>query len=122
MTKKKTTGGSRTVIKLKQRQALREEKRRQPVVHAMVWYKEEDYDKLLCLFDDRDQLPPTYIDWLVRAEEKKDEVESAGDQVVKVFIDPATFPEWCEIRHFSRDANARSELALEVIRLQNFRI
>lgn len=90
------------------------------MIQALVWYKEEDYPKLLALFDDAELLPQTYHHWLSRAEEKKAEVEAGGDQVIKVFIDPITFPEWCDKRNIPKDANARSQLALEVAQASSF--
>lgn len=122
MTKKKALAGSgKTVAKMKEKQAGKEEQANQPpILQAMVWYKEAHYQELLSLFDDAELLPPTYADWLVRAEGKKAEVEAAGDQVIKVFIDPETFPEWCEKKHLFKDANARAELALEVAQARSF--
>ncbi len=122
MTKKKALAGSgKTVAKLKEKQVTREEApARPPTLKAMVWYKEEHYQPLLALFDDAELLPPTYQDWLVRAEEKRTEVEAAGDQVLKVFIDPDTFSEWCEKKNLPRDANSRTELALEVAQARSF--
>ncbi len=121
MAKKKTVSGSgKTVAKLKEKTARKQEPARQPMIRAMVWYKKEHYAELLTIFDDAEQLPPTYQHWLARAEEKKAEVEAAGDQVIKVFIDPHTFPEWCEERNLAKDANARSQLAIEVAQAQSF--
>lgn len=90
------------------------------MLQAMVWYKEEHYVQLLSIFDDADLLPPLYTDWLNRAEKKKAEVEAAGNQVIKVFIDPQTFPEWCTEKNIKMDADARSQLALEVAQAQSF--
>jgi hypothetical protein len=121
MTKKKALAGSgKTVAKLKEKQGNREEPAHQPMIQAMVWYKEEHYRQLLSLFDDAELLPPTYQEWLVRAEAKKAEVEAAGDQVMKVFIDPDTFPEWCAKKNLPKDANSRTELALEVAQAKSF--
>lgn len=121
MVKKKALSGSgKAIAKLKEKSAKKKEPARQPMVQAMVWYKEEHYPELLQLFDDADQLPPTYQHWLSRAEEKKAEVEAGGDQVIKVFIDPETFPEWCRNKNLPRDANARAELAIEVARASTF--
>jgi len=92
----------------------------QPMLRAMVWYKEENYQQLLAIFDDAHLLPPTFEDWQRRAEEKKNEVLAGGDRVIKVFIDPETFPEWCALKKLSKDANARSQLALEVAQSQTF--
>ncbi|MFH0784399.1 MAG: hypothetical protein V2B20_20920 [Pseudomonadota bacterium] len=121
MTKKKALAGSgNTVAKLKEKKAAQPEPVHAPMLQAMVWYKEEHYQELLALFDDAELLPLTYADWLTRAEEKKAEVEAAGDQVMKVFIDPETFPEWCEKKNMPKDANSRAELALEVAQAKSF--
>ena len=122
MVKKKASAGSgKTVARLKEKQAHKQEQpARQPMIQAMVWYKEEHYRELLALFDDAELLPLTYQDWLTRAEEKKAEIEAEGDQVIKVFIDPETFPKWCEEKNLPKDADARSQLAIEVAQAQSF--
>lgn len=124
MTKKNAFAGSgKTAAKIqekKQQTAQAATQNHQPMLRAMVWYKEEDYDSLLSIFDDAELLPKTFADWSQRAEEKKDEVEAAGDQVIKVYIDPETFPEWCASKELPLDANSRSQLALEVAQANSF--
>ncbi|MBU1565204.1 MAG: hypothetical protein KJ630_06210 [Proteobacteria bacterium] len=105
---------------MKEKKAGTEKPLQPPMLQAMVWYKKEHYQQLLSLFDDAELLPKTYADWLTRAEEKKTEVEAAGDQVMKVYIDPETFPEWCEKKNMPKDANSRAELALEVAQARSF--
>lgn len=94
----------------------------QPTIQAMVWYREEHWETLKTLFTDADRLPRTYSDWLQRAEQMKDQVQAAGDIVIKVFIDPETFPAWCEKKGLPMDAEARSQLAIEVAQSQSFSI
>lgn len=124
MTKKNALAGSaKTAARIKEKQqrpAAPAGPTHQPSLQAMVWYKEEHYPALLAIFEDRHLLPPSFSDWLARAEEKKAEVEASGDQVIKVFIDPETFPEWCEKKNLAKDANARAELALEVAQARSF--
>ena len=124
MTKKNAfTGSGKTAAKLQEKQQKASQEvtpKPQPMLRAMVWYKEEDYELLLTLFDDTELLPRTFSDWSKRAEEKKQEVEAAGDQVIKVFIDPETFPEWCATKNLPKDANSRSQLALEVAQANSF--
>ena len=122
MTKKNAlAGSSKTIAKMKEKKAGQEQPtQQQPSLQAMVWYKEEHYQQLLALFDDAELLPRTYADWLARAESKKAEVEAAGDQVMKVYVDPETFPEWCAERNLPKDANSRAELALEVAQAKSF--
>ena len=121
MVKKKTPAGSgKTIARLREKTAKKQKPARQATLQAMVWYKEEHYAELRAIFDDAELLPPTYQHWLARAEEKKAEVEAGGDQVIKVFIDPETFPEWCEKRKLPKDANSRSQLAIEVAQARSF--
>jgi len=123
MGKKKTTfGSSKTVARLKAKKKEKPESQNEPAIQAMVWYREEHYNQLLSIFDDTELLPPLYGDWLSRAEEKKAEVEAAGDQVIKVFIDPETFPQWCTEKGLKKDADARSLLAIEVAQASTFRL
>ncbi len=92
----------------------------EPAIQAMVWYREEDWNALLELFTDSKLLPSSYQEWLQRAEEMKGTVEKGGDLVIKVFIDPETFPAWCREKGKEMDGNARTELAIEVATQQSF--
>ena len=92
----------------------------QPSVQAMVWYKKEHWDTLKKMFTDGDMLPPTFEEWERRAEEMKEQVQAAGDAVIKVYIDPETFPAWCEKKGLPMNSEARSELAIEVAQQQSF--
>lgn len=122
MTKKSMFDGpSKTVEKIKAKQETQQEAPSRPAtLRAMVWYKEEHWQTLRDLFVDTDQLPLSFEDWSVRAEAKKDEVEAMGDQVIKVFIDPETFPEWCEKKNLPMNSEARAQLAIEVAQSQSF--
>lgn len=123
MVKKKVqSSSSNAVAKLMEKKAEKKGQVQAPMIQAMVWYKEEHYERLLSLFDDKHLLPLTFGDWLVRAEDKKSEVEALGNQVIKVFIDPETFPEWCQNKKLPMDANSRSQLAIEVAKAQSFRV
>jgi hypothetical protein len=91
-----------------------------PAIQAMVWYKEEDWDTLMELFTDSHLLPASYSDWLSKAAEMVKKVEDSGDIVMKVFIDPETFPLWCKTKGKEMDMHARTELAIEVATRQSF--
>ncbi len=91
-----------------------------PAIQAMVWYKEEEWDTLMELFTDSHLLPKSYGEWLARAEDMIKKVEGSGDIVMKVFIDPETFPAWCKDKGKEMDSNSRAELAIEVATQQNF--
>lgn len=124
MAKKKTSAGAgKTVARLKEKRQKKADQQpaREPSIQVMVWYKEEDYDTLRSMFADGDQLPPTFEDWQQKAEEKA-QGEAEGDQVVKVYIDPETFPQWCELKKLPMDANSRSQLAIEIVQARSFQL
>jgi len=65
-----------------------------PAVGA-YWIEEADYPAALKIFDDGSTLPRTWPEWLKMAEEMKKGLEAYGHPVMKVRIDPKTFPAWC---------------------------
>jgi hypothetical protein len=71
-----------------------------PAVGA-YWIKEEDYPALLQLFEDGDKMPPSWKEWLKMAEEMERGLKAYGHVVLRVYIDPATFPDWC-VAHSTR--------------------
>ena len=91
-----------------------------PMIQAMVWYKKEDWDTLMKIFTDSHLIPQPYEAWLEKAEEMAAKVQAQGDKVVKVYIDPETFPEWCKSKGRETNAEARADLAIEVVNAQNF--
>jgi hypothetical protein len=66
-----------------------------PPAVGTYWIKEEDYPALLQLFDDDDKMPPSWKEWLKVAEEMEQGLKAYGHVVLRVYIDPATFPDWC---------------------------
>jgi len=65
-----------------------------PAVGA-YWIEEADYPTLLKLFDDGNTMPRTWAEWLTMAEEMEKGLKAYGHPVLRVRIDPATFPQWC---------------------------
>jgi hypothetical protein len=62
---------------------------------GIFWIEEADYPAARKNFDDGASLPPSWTDWRKMAEEMKKGLEAYGHPVMKVRIDPATFPAWC---------------------------
>ncbi len=91
-----------------------------PMIQAMVWYRREVYLKLLEIFVDYKLLPTTYDEWLGKAEENKKNAEESGDTVVKVFIEPDSFPAWCKLQGKAPDKEARTEFAIQVVMSKQF--
>ena len=62
---------------------------------GITWYRPETYRRCLAIFEDSSNLPDTYFEWLVRAEEWEKQSKREGLKVVRAEIDPVTFPGWC---------------------------
>lgn len=89
------------------------------VPHAVgiSWFRPETYDACMSIFSDSDSLPDTYDDWLHRAKAAEEQVTSQGMKVVRVDIDPDTFPKWCAANgHASIDKHARMAFGSEMAR------
>jgi hypothetical protein len=65
-----------------------------PAVGA-YWIEEADYPALLKIFADGDTMPRAWKEWLKMAEEMEKGLKAYGHPVMRVRIDPATFPAWC---------------------------
>lgn len=87
-------------------------KNTEPVrVTGMVWYKAEHYDAICRVMADGHQLPATFHEWRMKAETGEKVRRRSGEIVVRVFIDPETFPDWCRARGLNIDAKARNLFA-----------
>ena len=62
---------------------------------GVYWIKEDDYPALLKIFDDGHKMPRTWKEWLKMAEEMERGLKAYGHPVMRVMIDPNTFPDWC---------------------------
>jgi hypothetical protein len=62
---------------------------------GVFWIEEADYPAALAMFDDGDTFPPTWAEWLKMAQEMEKGLKAYGHPVMRVRIDPATFPAWC---------------------------
>ena len=80
---------------------------------CIAWYRPEDYNVLRLLFKDGHKLPLTYEDWEQQVYEIIDQAKIQGIVVIKAYIDPKTFPNWCRARDLNIDAKARERFATE---------
>lgn len=78
---------------------------------GMVWYRAEDYDAILRIMTDRHILPSHYHVWLMNAETGEKKYRRDGYIVIRAYIDPETFPDWCRTRGLNVDAEARMQYA-----------
>jgi hypothetical protein len=77
-----------------------------PAVGA-YWINEGDYPVLLELFADGNRMPRTWREWLRIAEEMERGLKAYGHVVMRVYIDPNTFSDWCVAHDTSPGAEGR---------------
>ena len=65
-------------------------------VIGVAWYTPEQYERLLQIADDRDNLEDTYEEWKATAEKTLPELEKAGVLIRKIYIDVAELVSWCK--------------------------
>jgi hypothetical protein len=68
---------------------------RSPPAVGAYWIDEADYPALLEIFPDAGRMPPTFAEWLKMAQEMEHGLKAYGHVVLRVRIDPKTFPDWC---------------------------
>jgi predicted aconitase len=78
---------------------------------GVPWYTRQNYARILQVMEDAHLLPKTYDRWLSAAEQVLQRAKSSGAVPVKAYIDPETFPSWCQERGLKADANARMQFA-----------
>jgi hypothetical protein len=86
----------------------------EPSSVGISWYRgEEDFLRLKAMFKDGDVLPDTYDSWLQEAKRVSGYLTLEGFKVVRVYLDPETFPAWCQANGYDTDAQARARYATE---------
>jgi hypothetical protein len=80
--------------------------------------REHDYDAFRAIFEDAHNLPGTWQEFMEIAQEHEEFYKEQGNRVVRVYIDPHTFPDWCAQRGRRVDARARHAFAAQAAQAQ----
>ncbi len=78
---------------------------------ALAWYSETDYEDLLEMMADGEDLPNTYQEWLDLSLAIEKELLKEGYPVTRIMIQPKQFASWCRIHGLKPNAKARAEFA-----------
>src|SRR5437879_6320168 len=90
-------------------------KNRPPPAVGTYWIKEQDYPALLKIFADGDKMPRTWKERLQTAEEMERGLKDYGHAVMRVPIDPNTFPNWCDAHSTSPGGEGRKRFVAAAI-------
>ena len=88
---------------------------RPPPALGAYWIDEEDYSALLKTFADGNTMPRTWREWLKIAEEMESGLKAYGHVVMRVRIDPNTFPDWCATHGTSTGREGRKKFVAEAV-------
>jgi hypothetical protein len=80
---------------------------------GLGWYRREDWDRLLEMFPDRDQLHDTYDEWLKDVRQGEKLVKREGNITKRIIVDPDELAAWCAMRGREPIASARAEYICE---------
>ena len=84
-------------------------------VAGAAWYRREQWNRLLEVSADRDELEENYDDWLRTAEGTLKGLKQMGTALVKVDIDVNKLFAWCVVANRPVDGTARAEYVSKLL-------
>ncbi len=86
---------------------------------GIAWYMPDQWQLLLDISADRDDLEATYAEWERDAKKALRQLRQGGLNVVKVPVEIEELLDWCQSRNVPVNANARSQYAAYKLQQQN---
>ena len=86
---------------------------------SIAWYKPEQWERLIEVSEDRNDLEKTYNEWEAQAEEKLKALRSEGIITKKVLVDVEALLAWCNERGVKVSGSSRSEYVAWLMRKQD---
>ena len=102
-------------MKIKKKQKIKNHELEEQTIAGFCWYQPDQWERLVEINEDRDELDDCYEDWLKSANKAISEIRAKGIIVKKVKIDLEEFVEWCEEFGHSINSSARSEFVLNKV-------
>jgi hypothetical protein len=82
---------------------------------GVYWIDEQDYPALRELFDDGSKMPAGWEEWRRMAVEMEQGLKAYGHPVMRVRIDPSTFPDWCAAHATSPGREGRKKFVAAAV-------
>ena len=86
---------------------------------GMAWYRKEQWDRLLAVSADRQELGGTFEEWSLEAEKNLAKWRAEGTAIEKVDVDVEELVGWCKSRRLPIDERVRARFVAEKIRLRD---
>ena len=81
---------------------------------GVPWVRAEDWLAFLAIMEDRDDSPVSWEIFNQRSEQFESSLKAQGYIVVRAYIDPETFPDWCRTHGHRVNAEGRGSFAASV--------
>ena len=78
---------------------------------GVAWYKPDEWQELLAVSVDKDELEATYDEWVKNAERVIKGLRRQGLHIVKVNVKIEELAAWCQSQNIPVNAEARSQYA-----------
>ncbi|HVN98219.1 MAG TPA: hypothetical protein VMT62_17470 [Syntrophorhabdaceae bacterium] len=83
---------------------------------GIVWFRDERiYHQALTIFTDSENMPATFEDWKTLVRRQRQEIKRAGNIALRADFDPETFIDWCNLRGFQANSQARAAFAEHIV-------
>jgi len=83
---------------------------------GVFWIDEPDYPAVLKVLADGDTLPRQWAEWRRMAQEMETGLKAYGHPVMRVRIDPQTFPIWCAAHGVSTGRQGRKAFVAAAVK------
>jgi len=80
---------------------------------GLGWYRRENWDRLLEMSPDQDQIHDTYDEWQKKGRQDGELVKHEGNIPKRLTVDPDELAAWCAMRGREPIASARAEYICE---------
>lgn len=81
---------------------------------GVPWCRKEDYSAFLAIMEDADRLPVRWEEYAKFCEQAERAYERDGMLIVRAYIDPETFPNWCAAHGHGVNSQGRIAFAASV--------
>ena len=83
---------------------------------GVAWYRPEQWERLLEISSDYQELEDTFEEWKVMAEKNLRKLSQHGYVIRKVDIDVEELLSWCNLNHRPVDGDSRTEFTVIKLR------
>ncbi|MGH1469973.1 MAG: hypothetical protein ACRBCS_02180 [Cellvibrionaceae bacterium] len=93
----------------------------QRLVFGISWFQPDQWERLIDISEDRDQLDDTYEDWRRNTSNTIKELESQGQKIKKVKINLEQLIYWCNENNLPINGKSRSQYVTYLLQQRSYK-